>query len=219
MKIFLDTAHLEKIKQWTHTGLVDGITTNPSNLSKEGKNPTELLKAICKTMDSGDVSAEITQESPQDAYKQAHALAKIAKNIVVKIPCAHQYYPIIKTLVDEGVAINVTLVFTLAQGMFMSKLGVKYISPFVGRWDDIDGDGAVLLYELRKMIDQYNYKTKILAASLRTVRHLHQAIDAGADVATLPVELFEKSMDHLLTQQGIEKFNADWQKLGVKQFP
>lgn len=219
MKLFLDTANIEQIQKQLTTGLVDGITTNPSNLSKEGTDPKKIITQICQAVPQGDVSVEITEHQPDAVYKQAKLIAALAKNVVVKIPCTQIYYPVIKKLVDEGVAVNITLVFSLAQGLMMSKLGVRYISPFVGRWDDIGVDGADLLFELRDMIDEYGYKTEILAASLRTVQHFHAAIQAGADVATLPVELFEKSMNHTLSTQGIEKFNADWQKLGIKQFP
>jgi len=219
MDIFLDTAHIPSIKKQIATGLINGVTTNPSLLSKEGPDPKAIIKEICSLLPHGDISVEVTETQPDNAFKQALQLAKIADNVVVKVPCHSQYYPIIHKLVHEGIKINVTLVFTLMQGLMMSKLGVKYISPFVGRWDDIDVDGIVLLDELRRMIDEYGYNTKILAASIRNVRHFHQAIVAGSDVITLPIEVFEKSMDHMLTDQGIAKFNADWQKLGIKIFP
>jgi transaldolase len=152
-------------------------------------------------------------------YKQAHALAKLAKNIIVKIPCHRDYYAVIAKLVDEGVKINITLVFSLIQGLMMSKLGVQYISPFIGRWDDIDQDGVALLFQLRQMIDEYAYSTEVLAASLRHVPHIHQAIMAGADAITVPPDVLAKATDHLLTDKGMELFAHDWKKLGVKQFP
>ena len=219
MKIFLDTADIQSIKQWNETGLIDGVTTNPTLLSKVGGDPKKQVLEICSLMGQGDVSIEVTEQDPQAVYKQAQEIAKLAKNVVVKVPCHKQYYKVIKQLADEGVALNITLVFTALQGLMMCKLGVKYISPFVGRWDDIDVDGIEVLHDMRSMVDTYNFKTQILAASLRNVRHFHEAMLMGADVATVPLVVLEKSVIHPLTNQGIEKFNADWQKLGIKQFP
>lgn len=220
MKIFLDSADITAIRLWATTGLIDGVTTNPTHLSKfGGQSPTQLVKEICELLPAGEISVEVTEDEPETAYEQAKKIAALANNILVKIPCHQRYYAIIKRLVDEGIAINVTLVFNLMQGMLMSKLGVAYISPFVGRLDDIDSDGSQLLYELCAMAEHYQFSTKILAASLRSPRHLHQAIDAGADAATLPIDLFEKITKHPLTEAGIKQFTADWQKLGVKTFP
>lgn len=219
MQLFLDTSDIAAIKKLVPTGLIDGITTNPTNLSKMGENPTAIVREICSIMRGNDVSIEVTETEPEAVYKQALKIAALAENVVVKIPCYAPYYPIIQKLVSEGIKINITLVFTLMQGLCMSKLGVRYISPFVGRWDDIDVEGSELLVELRDMIDRYNYETKILAASLRHVRHLHAAIMAGADIATMPVAIFEKATEHLLTDQGMALFNADWKKVGIKNFP
>ena len=219
MKFFLDTANSDEIKALLATGLIDCVTTNPSLLSKEGKNPKDQVLAICSLLKDRDVSIEVTQEDPEAVYKQAHGIAALASNVVVKIPCHRQYFPVIKRLVDEGVQLNITLVFTLLQSMMMCKLGVKYISPFIGRWDDIDVEGVEFLPELRDMIDQYDFSTQILAASIRHVRHMHYAIQSGVDVITLPVSVFEKAATHPLTDRGIEQFNIDWQKLGIKKFP
>lgn len=219
MKIFLDTADINSIKKWIDKGIIDGVTTNPTHLSKTGMDPKKHIEQLCALFPDGDISVEITQLQPEQAYKQAKEIAKIADNITVKVPCHIDYYEIIKKLVDEGISINVTLVFSLIQSLMMCKLGVTYISPFVGRWDDIDVDGIQLLYQIREMIDTYGYSTQILAASLRSVRHFHDAIAAGADVATLPADVLEKSLNHILTDKGIQLFDADWQKLGIKQFP
>jgi transaldolase len=219
MKLFLDTADRKAIEKWSKTGIIDGVTTNPSHLSKEGSNPQQVVKDICQMLPHGDISVEITETTQKSVYEQAHAIAKIATNVVVKIPCHVDYYEIINQLVKDGIKINVTLVFTLIQSTFMAKLGVKYISPFVGRWDDIDVEGGELLFEIRSMFDRYNYQTELLAASLRGVRHLHTAILAGADAVTLPIDVLEKTMSHPLTNQGMDKFLTDWQKLGIKQFP
>jgi transaldolase len=219
MKIFIDSADVTAITVWKDTGLIDGITTNPTNLSKVGGNPVTIIKAICSLLSEGDISVEITEKDPEKVYLQAKKIAAIAPNIVVKIPCHRDYYAIIKKLVAEGVAINITLVFTLIQGILMSKLGVRYISPFIGRWDELDVDGIELLYELRSAIDQYQYATQILAASLRTVRHVHEALCAGVDVITVPISILEKMTTHPLTTNGMAHFDADWQKLNATNFP
>lgn len=219
MKLFLDTANVKDIRKWIETGLIDGITTNPSHLSKEGSDPKKVILEICKLLPDGEISVEVTEKEPEAVYKQAQAIAALANNIVVKIPCHIDYYPVIKRLVDEGIKVNITLVFTLIQAVMMCKLGVHFISPFVGRWDDLDVPGVDVLYEIRQMIDQYGYETQILAASLRHVRHIHEAILADADVITVPVEVLEKGLTHILTDMGIKKFDADWQRLGIKQFP
>ncbi len=214
MKLFLDTADLAAIKKWADSGLIDGVTTNPSHLSTAGGDPRTNVLAICKMLPRGEISVEVTEENPEAVYAQAKKIAALADNVIVKIPCHRTLYPVIARLASEGIALNITLVFTLVQGLLMSKLGVRYISPFVGRWDDIDADGTTVLYELRDMLDRYGYETGVLAASLRNVRHMHLAIEAGADAATVPIDVLEKVTEHVLTDRGIEKFNADWKKLG-----
>lgn len=219
MKLFLDTARIDSIKKWIDTGLIDGVTTNPSHLSKEGGDIKKHVLEICALFPHGQVSVEVTEKDPHAVYKQAKAIAALSKNIVVKVPCHADYYAVIKRLVDEGVMLNITLVFTVVQGLMMSKMGVAMISPFIGRLEDIDTEGIDILFEMRDMMDAYGFETEILAASLRSVRHVHKAIAAGADIATLPLEVFEKAIEHPLTHQGIEKFDADWKKLGITQFP
>lgn len=220
MKIFLDTADLSSIKLFLETGLIDGITTNPTHLAAAGGKVTANVKAICKEMGDLPVSVEVTDIEPNDVYTQAREIAAIAKNVVVKIPCHQEYYPVIRQLALEGVALNVTLVFTMLQGLMMAKLGVQYVSPFVGRLDDIDVEGIEVIAQMRTAFNNYGFEnTEILAASLRHVRHVHQSAMYGANIATVPPALFEKMMQHPLTDQGIQKFHADWQKLGIKQFP
>jgi len=219
MKIFLDTANLNEIKKWHDVGILDGVTTNPSLLAKEGKNPHALIKEICALV-QGDVSVEVTESSPKKVYEQAKAISALAENIVVKIPCHIDYYPVIKQLVSEGVKLNITLVFTVLQSLCMAKLGVTYISPFIGRWVDIDVDGIGILADIKTMLDQYNFvNTKLLAASVRSISDFHQAVLIGADVVTLPTDILLKATSHPLTDQGMAKFIADWQKLGISQFP
>jgi transaldolase len=219
MKIFLDTANTELIKKWAQTGLIDGVTTNPTHLSNAGKNPTQQVLAICSMLPLGVISVEVVETEPDKVYAQAHAIAALAKNIAVKIPCHPQYYATIKRLVDEGITLNITLVFSLAQGLMMAKLGVHYISPFIGRLDDNGSNGIELVQQLRNMLDWYSFDTQLLAASIRDVHHLESVIQAGADIATVPVTVFEDSLNHPLTDKGMAQFLADWQKLNVSQFP
>ena len=220
MKFFLDTADVESIKTWMKTGLIDGVTTNPSLLSKKGGDVKKIIREIAALVKGGDVSVEVTEKDPQKVYEQAQEIAKIGDNIVVKIPCHPAYFAVIKRLCDEGMSINVTLVFSLLQGLCMCKLGVKYISPFIGRLDDIDENGMELIGNLRQMIDEYVFiNTKILAASIRHVRHFHEAALHGADIVTLPVAVLENATRHPLTDRGMERFLSDWQKLGIKKCP
>lgn len=215
MKLFLDTADIHEIERLIKTGLIDGITTNPTHLSKEGKNPREQIEHICSLLPNGEISVQVTEKQPEAVYMQAKKIAQLANNVLVKIPCHVDYYSVIKRLTDEGVKVNITLVFTVIQGLMMSKLKAHYISPFIGRWDDNDVEGSQVLFQMRHMIDTYGFKTQILAASLRHVRHINYAIEAGCDAATVPVTAFEKAVEHVLTDRGIEQFDADWKKLGT----
>ncbi len=218
MKFFLDTANLEALQKAKKTGLINGVTTNPTHLSREGQS-TELVKQIAALLPTCDISVEVTTKTPEEVYNQAKQIAELAPNIVVKIPCAKEYVPVIHTLVQEGIPLNITLLFSAVQGLCMAKLQVKYISPFIGRLDDIDANGMQLITDLRKILDNYNSTTQLLAASLRSIPHIHQAALAGADVATLPVALYEKMLDHPLTTKGMKLFDEDWQKLGINKFP
>ena len=216
MKIFLDTANREMIKKWIPTGIIDGVTTNPSLLSKEGQNTKEVLQDICSIV-KGDVSIEVVKKDPNEVYKQAKEIAALAPNVTVKIPFQEDYLPVISKLVKEKVSINLTLIFSLMQALIGAKLGVKFISPFIGRWDDIDIDGMQLIAEIREMLDTYGYQSEIIAASIRHMMHWHESVLLGADIATVPPKLLDQAMKHPLTQQGIAKFDADWVKLGKKE--
>ena len=215
MKLFLDTANREVIKKWVATGLVDGVTTNPTLLSKEGNDSKAVLRDIC-AMVSGPVSIEVVEKEPAAVLAQAREISKFAKNVVVKIPFATEYLPVIKAAVDEGIKINVTLVFTPLQALLAAKLGVEFISPFVGRWDDIGVEGMRLLEEIITIRDMYAFQSKILAASIRTLLHWQQAAAMGADIATVPPAVMEQATKHPLTERGIALFDADWKKLGKK---
>jgi transaldolase len=161
----------------------------------------------------------VTEQDPKKVYEQALQIADIAPQVVVKIPCHIDYYPIIHQLVQKGIKLNITLVFSLVQSLLMCKLNVHYISPFVGRLDDIGESGIQLIKDIRSMIDRYHYDTQILAASLRSISHIYDVILAGADIATVPVDIMQKMVSHPLTNVGIEKFLADWKSLKISRFP
>lgn len=215
MQIFLDTANRELIKKHINTGLIDGVTTNPSHLSKEGGNIKQVLQDIV-AMVSGPVSIEVVEKTPDAVLKQAREIATLGENVVVKVPFAPEYIPVIKTLSEEGIALNITLVFSPLQAMLVAKLGVDYISPFVGRWDDIGADGLQLLEDTISIRDAYDYDSLILAASIRSLIQWQKVALLGADVVTLPPAIFEQALKHPLSERGIELFDNDWKKLGKK---
>ncbi|HEX4068742.1 MAG TPA: transaldolase family protein, partial [Candidatus Babeliales bacterium] len=178
----------------------------------------------------GSISVEVTETEPDLVLIQARKLASLCDGIVIKVPCHAKYYNIIRKLIAEGIPLNITLVFSLSQGLMMAKLGAQYISPFIGRLDDIAvssgalcegrrGNGIELIQHLRHIIDWYNFETELLAASIRDVAHFEKAMLAGADIATVPVDVFEKSLAHQLTDKGMAQFLADWQKLNITRFP
>ncbi len=215
MKIFLDTANLAQIKQWIPTGLVDGVTTNPSLLSKEGANPKDVLLEICDLV-SGPVSIEVVEKTPDAVYKQAHEIAKLAQNVVVKIPFTQEYLPTINKLTEEGIPLNITLIFSALQALIAAKLNVAMISPFIGRLDDIGITGIELIDEIIELKDTYEFDAQIIAASIRSVDHFKEAALSEADIITLPPAILEKSIKHPLTDKGIELFDRDWEKVGKK---
>lgn len=219
MKVFLDTANIEFIKKWMPTGLIDGVTTNPTHLSKEGGDPLDQVLRICELVPDGDISVEVIEIEPEAVYEQAKKIAALAPNIVVKVPSHSNYLAVINRLVTDGIRINITLLFSVVQALMMAKLGVTYISTIVGRLDDIDGDGIRVLEDTVNMVELYDYQSEVLAASLRSVKHIHEVINTGAHAITIPPEIFEKALDHPMTAQGMKQFDTDWQKLGVKKFP
>jgi transaldolase len=217
MKIFLDTADRKQIEKFLPTGLIEGVTTNPSLLSKENPSSVrEVIVDICKMIPDGEVSVEIVQESPDDIYTEALEIAAIHENVIVKIPFHRDYLSIIHRLSEEAVDINVTLVFSALQALMVANLDVTYISPFVGRLDDIGGNGVGLIEDIADMIETYEFDSEVLAASIRSVDHWKKVLEAGADVVTLPPAILEKAMEHPLTTKGIEMFSSDWKKLGKK---
>jgi transaldolase len=218
MKIFLDTANRGLIERHSKTGLIDGVTTNPSLLSKEGGSIQGVLKDICDLLPNGDISIEVIEKKPVDVYQQAKRIAAFSNNVVVKIPFHHEYLSVMKQLTQEGIRINVTLVFSPLQAMMVGKIGVTYISPFVGRWSDIGINGVSIIQQIMHLKKLYNVSSEILSASIRTIIDWQDSLVAGADVVTVPPSLFEKAMEHPLTDQGIVLFDNDWKKLGITNF-
>ncbi|HFI0149299.1 TPA: fructose-6-phosphate aldolase [Streptococcus suis] len=216
MKFFLDTANVEEIQRITALGLVDGVTTNPTIISKEGRDFETVIKEICQLV-PGPVSAEVIGLTAEEMVAEAEQLAQWAPNVVVKIPMTEEGLKATAQLHQKGIKTNVTLIFTVAQGLMAAKAGATYISPFVGRLDDIGASGIELIADLRSILDFYQFDTEIIAASIRTIAHLQDAARAGAHIATIPGSIFPKLWGHPLTDKGIESFLADWQNFQSKQ--
>jgi transaldolase len=212
MKFFIDTANVQDIRKAASWGILDGVTTNPSLAAKEGRNFTELLKEICSVV-PGPVSAEVVSTSTEEMVKEGRELSRIAKNITVKIPCIAAGIPAIKALSSEGIPINTTLIFSSTQALIAAKAGATYVSPFVGRLDDISTVGMDVVRQIRTIFDNYDFPTQILAASIRNPVHVVEAAMAGADIATMPFAVIESLLKHPLTDVGLKKFLDDWQKL------
>lgn len=211
MKIFLDTANLAEIKEAVSWGIIDGVTTNPSLVSKENKDFKELLHEICSIVD-GDVSAEVISTDFDGMVKEARELVKIANNIVVKIPLIKDGLKAVRFLKAEGIKTNVTLCFSPSQALLAAKAGAYYISPFIGRLDDISSNGMNLVRQIVRIYKNYNFETKVLVASVRHPMHVVEAALIGADVVTMPFKVLEQLIKHPLTDIGLEKFLGDWEK-------
>jgi transaldolase len=212
MKFFLDTADITEIKEAASWGILDGITTNPTHVAKAGRGFVEIIAEICEVVD-GPVSAEVTATDFDGIMRQGRALAAIAPNVVVKVPIILDGLKAIKALSDEGIKINTTLCFSPLQSLLAAKAGATYVSPFIGRLDDIGHEGMEGISQLRQMFDNYHFATQILVASVRNPIHVLDAAVIGADVVTLPFEVFGKLIKHPLTDIGLEKFLADWEKV------
>jgi transaldolase len=216
MKIFIDTANLDEIKQAHEMGVLDGVTTNPSLVAKAGRDFKEIIAEICQVV-SGPVSAEVAALDAEGMLKEGRALAKIAKNVAVKVPLTWAGLKACKALTSEGTMVNVTLCFSANQALLAAKAGATFVSPFVGRLDDIGADGMELVREIRSIYDNYeDLRTQILAASIRNVLHVKQAAMIGADVATVPPAVLKALVAHPLTDKGVEMFLADWKKTGQR---
>lgn len=215
MKFFIDTAKIEEIKEAAALGILDGVTTNPSLVSKTGKNFRTLLDEILAIVD-GPVSAEVIATDYDGILKEARNLSKIHKNIVVKVPLIKEGLKAVRTLSGEGVKTNVTLCFSPSQALLAAKAGASYISPFVGRLDDVSTNGMDLISQIVQIYRNYNYQTEVLVASIRHPLHLVEAALIGADVCTMPFDVINKLFNHPLTDVGLDKFLSDWKKSGSK---
>ena len=213
MKFFVDTADIKEIRELAATGLIDGVTTNPSLVAKSGRQFKDVITEICAVI-PGPVSAEVTATDYDGMIAEAAVLSAIAKNVTIKVPLTWDGLRACKTLSEKGQMVNVTLCFTSNQALLAAKAGATFISPFLGRLDDIGHDGMELIRDIRTVYDNYNFKTEILAASVRTPLHVRQASLIGADIATMPPALIKSLTKHPLTDAGLTAFLADWKKTG-----
>lgn len=212
MKIFIDTANVKEIKEAVSMGVIDGVTTNPTLVAREGRPAAELLKEICSLL-SGPVSAEAISLNVEGMVKEARELSKIAKNIVVKIPLVKDGLKAVKILYSEGIKTNVTLCFSPSQALLVAKVGADFVSPFIGRLDDISEPGMDLIRQIKQIYANYNFKTEIIVASVRNPLHVVEAAKSGADVATIPFAVIEQLIKHPLTDAGIQRFLEDYKKI------
>jgi transaldolase len=212
MKIFLDTANLEAIKLYNDMGLVDGITTNPSLLSKEKGNPAEIMREIVRVV-KGPVSLEVIATKSEEILEEAHKLKKYGQNVIVKIPMIPDGMKAVKKLKQEGIETNVTLVFSANQAILAAKAGASYVSPFIGRLDDIGNEGMIIIKDIVQIFRNYEFRTQVLVASIRHPVHVIEAGKVGADVVTLPPDLLGKMLMHPLTESGLAAFLSDWEKV------
>jgi transaldolase len=212
MKIFIDTANINEIKEAASLGVIDGATTNPSLISKEGRSAKDLLKEICSIV-SGPVSAEVISLDAEGMVKEARELSKIAKNIVIKVPLIKEGLRAIRILSTEGVKTNATLCFSPSQALLVAKAGADYVSPFIGRLDDISQKGMDLIRDIKIIYKNYGFKTQIIVASIRNPLHIVDAALIGADIATAPFYVIEQLIKHPLTDIGIQRFMEDYKKI------
>ena len=213
MKIFLDSANLDEIKSLAETGLIDGVTTNPSLIAKSGMNFLEAIETICSII-NGPVSAEVTGVDKETMVKEGQKLSKIASNVVIKVPLTIEGLKACKSLADEKIKVNVTLCFSAAQAILAAKAGATYISPFIGRLDDVGADGMNLIADIVEIYSIYNFETQVLAASIRSVQDVIDSAKFGSDVATLPPNILRAMYSHPLTDKGLDAFLSDWEKTG-----
>lgn len=214
MKFFIDTAEIDQIREWAATGLIDGVTTNPSLIAKSGRNILDVLAEICALV-PGDISGEVAATDHETMLAEGRKLAKIAPNLCVKVPLTPDGLKTCKALTDEGTKVNVTLCFSAGQALLAAKAGATYISPFVGRLDDIGQDGMQLISEICEIYANYpDLKTEVLVASIRGPKHVIEAARIGADVATMPPQVLRQMFAHPLTDKGLSAFLEDWGKTG-----
>ena len=218
MLFFIDTANIDQIREANALGLVDGVTTNPSLLAKEDGNPREILRAICREV-KGSVSAEVVGLESEEMVEEARSLAKIADNITVKIPIGEAGMKAVNVLSREGIKTNVTLVFSPLQAMLAAKAGATYVSPFIGRLDDVGHEGMKVVRQIRSIFLNYGFRTKVIVASIRHPLHVVEAALAGADIATIPYGVIRKLLHHPLTDVGLERFLDDWKRIEERDTP
>jgi len=216
MKFFIDTANTDEIRKAWELGVIDGVTTNPSLMAKEGKDPVELLKTICNIVD-GPVNAEVVGLTADVMIKEAKTLAKIHKNIVIKIPMIEEGLKAVKKLSAQKIKTNVTLIFSANQALLAAKAGASYVSPFVGRLDDISHDGMEIVGQIIDIYDNYLFETEVIVASVRNPLHVLDAAMMGADIATIPFSVISQLAKHPLTDIGLAKFLKDWEKVPKKK--
>ncbi|RCL01635.1 MAG: transaldolase [Candidatus Tokpelaia sp. JSC085] len=215
MKLFIDTANINEIRELNDLGLIDGVTTNPSLILKSGRNIIEVIEEICSLV-NGPVSAEVTATNYDDMIREASHLSKISANVCVKLPLTFDGLRVCKALTKNGYKTNLTLCFTVNQALLAAKAGATFVSPFVGRLDDISLNGMTVIREIRTIFDNYGFQTEILAASIRTVNHVKEAALNGADIVTAPSAILKELIRHPLTDKGLEIFLTDWEKTGQK---
>ena len=215
MKIFLDTSDVDLIRHHCKTGLIDGVTTNPTLMMQAGRNPVEVISEISSLFTAvGSISAEVVADTAKEMIIQSEQYHSINENVTIKVPCTYEGLKACKELSDKNIKVNVTLIFSLSQSILAAKAGATYISPFVGRCEDNNISGIELISSIRKVFDLNSINdTYILAASIRNIDHINESFKAGADIVTLPPKVFENMYNHNLTDQGLDQFDKDWKKL------
>ena len=213
MQLFLDGSDIDKIRKFSALGLIDGITTNPSIILKSGKNMIEVISELAEIV-SGSVSAEVSALDSEKMIEEGIKLSEIAKNVTVKLPITWDGLGACNALSKKGISVNMTLCFSVSQALLAAKAGAEYVSPFIGRLDDLNLKGVELISDIKLIYSNYKFPTKILAASIRTINHVKECARHGADVATIPINIFEGLVKHPLTDSGLSQFTADWEKTG-----
>ena len=213
MQLFLDGSDIEKIRKFSKLGLIDGVTTNPSIILKSGKNMIEVISELAEIV-SGSVSAEVSALDSEKMIEEGIKLSEIAKNVTVKLPITWDGLAACNALSKKGISVNMTLCFSVSQALLAAKAGAEYVSPFIGRLDDLNLKGVELISDIKLVYSNYKFPTKILAASIRTINHVKECARHGADVATIPINIFEGLVKHPLTDSGLSQFTADWEKTG-----
>lgn len=218
MKIFLDTSNVDEIRKRYYTGLIDGVTTNPTLMMKEGRDPRVVIEEICDIFaeDTASISAEVTGDTVEELLEEAEVYRAISRKVTIKLPCTVDGLLACKTLSDQNVPVNVTLIFSVSQAILAAKAGASYISPFVGRVDDQRFGGCNLIKRIADLYFAHHRVPQILSASIRSVGDVEHSFGQGADIVTMPVKVFDKMYDHILTDQGLDQFNKDWSQLTGK---